>query len=80
MFSISKGDYLEIDIEGVHRLMLVSGTGDGDIEMYRPNDARPKGKKNPERSLGRFSATKLFAANPRKVTVSPIGEIRPNNE
>jgi len=78
---LRKGDYLQIDIEGRRELVRVTSIGSGEIQCYRPNDARPSGASHPDRNLARFRSGTAFAAvNPRKVSVSPIGEVRPCNE
>jgi CRISPR-associated endonuclease Csn1 len=81
VFSIAKGDTLEVTQDGVRRLVVVrvlEGTT-GKIALQGLNDARPFGKIDRKglRPAVAVLMTKLAA---RKVTVSPLGEVRYAND
>jgi CRISPR-associated endonuclease Csn1 len=73
---LRRGDYVELTIDGKRQLMRVYVTGNGEIQCYGLSDARPKGSTHPDRNIGRFRSGGTWrAANPVKITVSPIGEV-----
>lgn len=74
---IRKGDFFRVNVDDKRELMRVTTTGKGEIQLYRPCDARPLGASHPERSRGRFTSGKAWrAANPEPVSVSPLGDVR----
>ena len=78
--TLRRGDYLELDIAGIRRLMRVTSIGTEWIQLQPPTFGAAKMEKE-DRNAWLFQSGKKFqAANPRKVSVSPIGEVRPCNE
>jgi len=76
LFSISKKDCLIIDTDGPRRVYVVDKITPGKITITSLNDARLKA--HAER-FGR-SPDKLRQLNCRKVSVDPIGNVRPAND
>ena len=80
LMTLRRGDYLEMEILGVRQLMRVTSIGVNWIQTQPPTFGAAVMEKAERNSWLFQSGTRLLAANPRKVTVSPIGEIRTNNE
>ena len=80
LMTLRRGDYLEMEILGVRQLMRVTSIGCNWIQTQPPTFAAAVMEKAERNSWLFRSGSRLLAANPRKVTVSPIGEIRTNNE
>jgi len=83
-FSLSNGDMLEADWEGERKLLVVRGiSGDGaadiDLECVEHVDARKAKDRKAERIRYR-NYKKLKGAKPRKVIVTPLGEVRTAND
>ncbi len=83
LFSIAPGDTLEIDGEQTSSLVVVRSVSKGKIEYVNLNEARlkaeiQKGDKGVSSGRGwtTRSPNELAKVNCRKVTVSPLGEVR----
>ncbi len=77
---LRRGDYLELDIAGARRIMRVTSIGSGEIQT-RPHDFGAPEMEKSDRNSWRFQSGNSFqATNPKKITVSPIGEVRISRE
>ncbi len=80
LMTLRRDDYLELEINGIRQVMRVMSIGHNWIQT-QPHTFGAASMEKADRNAWLFQSGKRFmAANPRKVTVSPIGEIRPNNE
>jgi hypothetical protein len=80
VMALQRGDHLELEIAGVPQLMRVVSIGTNWLQLQPPAFGSPKMEKVDRNAWLFQSARRFQAANPRKVSVSPIGEIRPCNE
>lgn len=79
-FSLVKGEHIEMDDpkgEGPRQIYRVLSISAGDIELTRPDDARPAALRKGDRTRIRGSGDTLRTLNARKVHVSHLGEVRP---
>jgi hypothetical protein len=78
--TIQRGDCFELDLGSHRQLMKVVSIGFNWIQMQPLSFARPAMEKAERNAWLFVSGKKLISANPRKVRVSPIGEVIPINE
>ncbi len=88
LMSLSQGDAVQFSDGPEKGIWIVKGIeGDGRASLARHADARPSTAKEAER-LGMDRSLKLFRPrlggflrrNPRKISIDPIGRIRPAND
>ncbi len=77
---LRRDDYLELDLAGSRQLMRVTSIGVEWIQLQPPAYGSPTMQKADRNAWLFQSGKKLQAANPRKVCVSPIGEVTPCND
>ncbi len=81
LFSLTQGDCLQVLIDGKPAVVVVRGLASRDIECALNSDARQKKERVDAGERIRFRSGKAFAAaTPEKVTVTPIGIVRPLND
>jgi CRISPR-associated endonuclease Csn1 len=80
VLTLRRGDCLELDIVGIRQVMRVTSIGVDWIQTQPLSYGAPKMEKEERNSWLFRSGKGLQAANPRKVSISPIGEVRPCNE
>lgn len=79
-FALAKNDYIEWQDQGRWVLLRVAAISDNHLEFRLPNDARPATVVRRERNRIRGGYKILFEREARKVSVDPLGQIRPAHE
>jgi len=77
---LRRGDCLELDIAGVRQVMRVVSIGSAWLQLQPPLFGAPTMEKQDRNAWLFQSGKRLQAANPRKISVSPIGEVKSCNE
>ena len=77
---LRRGDYLSLEIADARQLMRVTSIGCDWIQLQPPSFGAPVMEKSDRNAWLFRSGKRLQSADPLKVSVSPIGEVRPCNE